>query len=863
MYSLTERSQDNNNFLKKKIVPYENYLMLKNAYNNLKEKNDKLTEEKKKNESMLKQYLIYISEHKASANNIKLLFKKFEKKYKALKSSQNQNFNNLSAVKISNLRFINNKKNIILKNNNNNFNYDINNINQKQNQSYNENSKIIKLNNNTEILNEEYNNTINKYIEIINQLKKEIKLKEDLLNNKNQENENLLLNNNYINLEVVKNSQFNLINNKIKNEKKIFDELNISSKICEYNIISNNGSKDIINDKSKKILIISSKCCECIIKSIEKPKKLDNKLIVHELKKENNYFSIINANKKEIKKPLIISSNINLLSIISKKITKTELKICSKICEYNIEEKNLRSNYINKLIISSNICEFNIINNKTIKLITPEEKKENKIISPNKKIIISSKVCGINIISSNKSIKKTEIFEISNNKNEITIFHSIKKDNDIKETNLFHKFKNISISSKLNELSIIKSKKLSLLDKASNICEFSIIKPKKRSLLIISSNACELSIIKSKKSDLLNIISNKCESESSNIKSKKEFFLNIISNISELSIINSKKPSLLNISSNVCELSIIKSNKLFSLNISSKVSEVIINKINSQIKIIEKIKPTILEICKNTCEININNVKNENIITKKINIFKIVSNINEINIISKCSNPIKKYELISSKIIEINIKNIKKKVIFQALTISSSINNLVIEKKLSTKKFLDIKISPNINDISLISRIKKEVIISSKLNTINIIPDDKIKKLVYLKKLIINSKVSDINIIKLKKNILLELCSKVSEVDIIKEKIKNKYFEISRNDDLSVTIFNTIKKESRQNVAQKAILDNYINSINIGFDNIKEYDDYNKINEEKDEDSDNENDKLECEPVPSFILCIQKKEKIK
>ena len=83
----------------------------------------------------------------------------------------------------------------------------------------------------------------------------------------------------------------------------------------------------------------------------------------------------------------------------------------------------------------------------------------------------------------------------------------------------------------------------------------------------------------------------------------------------------------------------------------------------------------------------------------------------------------------------------------------------------------------------------------------------------------------------------------------------------NKNDELSVTIFNTIKKESRQNVAQKAILDNYINSINIGFDNIKEYDDYNKINEEKDEDSDNENDKLECEPVPSFILCIQKKEK--
>ena len=77
-------------------------------------------------------------------------------------------------------------------------------------------------------------------------------------------------------------------------------------------------------------------------------------------------------------------------------------------------------------------------------------------------------------------------------------------------------------------------------------------------------------------------------------------------------------------------------------------------------------------------------------------------------------------------------------------------------------------------------------------------------------------------------------------------------------------IMNKNKKKDKRNKEteiQKVIIDNYINSINLGFDNNNSYEDYNKINKEKDDDSDNENDKLECEPVPSFILCIQKKNK--
>jgi ribosomal protein S7 len=70
------------------------------------------------------------------------------------------------------------------------------------------------------------------------------------------------------------------------------------------------------------------------------------------------------------------------------------------------------------------------------------------------------------------------------------------------------------------------------------------------------------------------------------------------------------------------------------------------------------------------------------------------------------------------------------------------------------------------------------------------------------------------------------------------------------------------KNKKRKNIKyENTILENYINTINIGFDNGKKYDNYNIINKEKDEDSDNENDKLECEPVPSFLLCIQKMKK--
>ena len=94
----------------------------------------------------------------------------------------------------------------------------------------------------------------------------------------------------------------------------------------------------------------------------------------------------------------------------------------------------------------------------------------------------------------------------------------------------------------------------------------------------------------------------------------------------------------------------------------------------------------------------------------------------------------------------------------------------------------------------------------------------------YLKKLSINPKVNDINIIKPPKKRVFEISSNISEVLITKFEKKKILFEIEKKE-LNFIKLKKKKKEKREKgfEAQKAIIDNYINSINIGFDNINEY----------------------------------------
>ena len=64
----------------------------------------------------------------------------------------------------------------------------------------------------------------------------------------------------------------------------------------------------------------------------------------------------------------------------------------------------------------------------------------------------------------------------------------------------------------------------------------------------------------------------------------------------------------------------------------------------------------------------------------------------------------------------------------------------------------------------------------------------------------------------------------------------------------------TFKKNTninlKLNLVNKALLDNYFNTINIGYNNVKE-----NIEESFEEIN---NLDVECEPIPSFLLCLQK-----
>ena len=164
-----------------KIIPYNEYLQLKNAYITLKEKNKKLKEEKLKIESLLKEYQLHITDYKSSNNTIKILFQKVENNYKELNIQKNS-FKNIFKMRVENFKISNTKKNSKLRAKKDSF------------QIYSSNEKeesfrktLNSMRNNNDIITQEYNNTINRYIEVINQLNKEIKLKDELFSHRENE----------------------------------------------------------------------------------------------------------------------------------------------------------------------------------------------------------------------------------------------------------------------------------------------------------------------------------------------------------------------------------------------------------------------------------------------------------------------------------------------------------------------------------------------------------------------------------------------------------------------------------------------------------------------------------------------------
>ena len=123
MKSSTERKRRSSIESVTKIIPFGEYLQLKNAYLSLKEKYKILKDEKLKIESILKEYQLHITDYKSSNNTIKILFQKVENNYKQLNIQQKNNFKNIFKIRTENFKIINKDKTIKLKDKKHNLQY--------------------------------------------------------------------------------------------------------------------------------------------------------------------------------------------------------------------------------------------------------------------------------------------------------------------------------------------------------------------------------------------------------------------------------------------------------------------------------------------------------------------------------------------------------------------------------------------------------------------------------------------------------------------------------------------------------------------------------------------------------------------
>ena len=353
-------------------------------------------------------------------------------------------------------------------------------------------------------------------------------------------------------------------------------------------------------------------------------------------------------------------------------------------------------------------------------------------------------------------------------------------------------------------------------------------KKKNKNNFIISSKTSEFHIYQKEKMKCELIISSKiCEYNILNKNKDKLKSIEIKKDINEKKFFNSK----LYKSSKTNELTILSKNKLknklfINLRISTNHNELSIYQNISKTNNLNK-----LSINSNICNINI-------LKPKKIPISYFSKKVSELYIMGYSKTEIKNKN---------KFDNIKKKELFSKCKICE-INFEGLNKSDSLKKINgELKIESNINVFQIIINKNKKLQIKNEVINVETINIPKTKKISF------NN---------------LNISFKSSEIIFSKSKIKSQILDIEK----CQLNYLGIKKRKKEKMVetflgketQKAIIDNYINSINIGFDKTKKYLDYDNINKEKnDEDSDDENDKLECEPIPSFILCIQKKEKLK
>ena len=553
---------------------------------------------------------------------------------------------------------------------------------------------------------------------------------------------------------------------------------------------------------------------------------------------KNNNFKIINIKKNAKLKSFenLYVSHFKDEVIFIKKINVVEKSNGVNMDEYN-NKINKYLEEINKLKDEIKIKEELYKNQNQI--------NENSLIKHsnieiNERVFDSlsiSKGIQYNLFSSTKKNDKRNY--IVSKVYEYKIMNKIEEEDDISKEKL--KIKNLEITSKCCELNIIEKKNNKYKIKndfiiASKICDLNFI------------NASSIILKETKKDKIYFQISSSKLSILSNVKKINENNLIISSKICEYNILNNNKDKLkfIEIKKEIKGKNIIYKN----LYKSSKVNELtILSKNKLKNKLFEN-----LEISSNkelSIYQNIPKIKN-------LNKLCISSNISNINILKPKKNPI----LFSSlKVCELNIMSNSK----AEFKNENKIENLNKKELLTKCKICGINFE-GLNKNDYIKKINDKLKIESNI-IVNQIFTNKSKK-IKIKNEITN--VERINIPQAKRISFygLNVFSKSFEIIISKNEYKN---QILNTEKIQLNYLG-IKKEKKEKIfetflgkeAQKAIIDNYINSINLGFDNTKKYVDYSNINKEKNnEDSDDENDKLECEPIPSFILCIQKKEKLK
>ena len=550
---------------------------------------------------------------------------------------------------------------------------------------------------------------------------------------------------------------------------------------------------------------------------------------------KNNNFKIINIKKNAKLKSF---ENLYVSHFKDEVIFIKKINVVKKSNGVNMDEYN---NKINKYLEEINKLKDEIkIKEELYK--NQNQINENSLIKHsnieiNERVFDSlsiSKGIQYNLFSSTKKNDKRNY--IVSKVYEYKIMNKIEEEDDISKEKL--KIKNLEITSKCCELNIIEKKNNKYKIKndliiASKICDLNFI------------NASSIILKETKKDKIYFQISSSKLSILSNVKKINENNLIISSKICEYNILNNNKDKLkfIEIKKEIKGKNIIYKN----LYKSSKVNELtILSKNKLKNKIFEN-----LEISSNkelSIYQNIPKIKN-------LNKLCISSNISNINILKPKKNPI----LFSSlKVCELNIMSNSK----AEFKNENKIENLNKKELLTKCKICGINFE-GLNKNDYIKKINDKLKIESNI-IVNQIFTNKSKK-IKIKNEITN--VERINIPQTKRISFygLNVFSKSFEIIISKNKYKN---QILNTEKIQLNYLG-IKKEKKEKIfetflgkeAQKAIIDNYINSINLGFDNTKKYVDYSNINKEKNnEDSDDENDKLECEPIPSFILCIQKKE---